>query len=282
MGLQNPPCRVRFVDPVPWPRGADTPTGPSKPGGEVQLLGGVPGWVDQNTTVWSQMGQGIRGSDPTPPTNSQRSWVVPGRRQLGWSKGQNRHMKEEQWDALISTDGSRVWPSGKAPPFQGGPDGFDSRGPLHGVAGLAERRGNGFPSHPHAFESRIPLHGSVSPTGKAPGWRPGTRETACEFESRRFRHGEVAEWSIAAALKAVAERPARSNRALSANGLLGESGRPRRPVTAKIADSNSAQAASWGVAQLEERRSLKSEATGSKPVTPANLPSGPTGRAPAC
>ena len=156
-------------------------------------------------------------------------------------------MKEEQWDALISTDGSRVWPSGKAPPFQGGLDGFDSRGPLHGFAGLAERRGSGFPSRPHEFESRIPLPGSVSPTGKAPGWRPGTRETACEFESRRFRHwrgGRVR--LIATALKAVG----RKARAFESRPLrqwpVGEVWSSRCPVTAENTDSSPVQAAMLG------------------------------------
>lgn len=54
------------------------------------------------------------------------------------------------------------------------------------------------------------------------------------------------------------------------NGVVGESGRPCRTVTAEIADSNSAGAAKFrGEAHVEERRSPKPKVARSNRVTPA-------------
>jgi hypothetical protein len=61
-------------------------------------------------------------------------------------------------------------------------------------------------------------------------------------------------------------------------GLIGESGRPRFPVTEEIADSNSAGAASRSEAHVEERRSPKPKVACSNHVTPA-MRGWPTGKA---
>ena len=128
--------------------------------------------------------------------------------------------------------------AGKATALQVVPDGFESHDPLAGVAQSVERE---LPKLEVAG-SRLATRSARKrePNGKAPGWRPGTRETAWAFEPPRFRQGPLGEPGVPGCLS---------------------SSRARVQVPYGPPD--------WGVAQLEERGSLKSEAAGSKPATPA-------------
>lgn len=128
--------------------------------------------------------------------------------------------------------------AGKATALQAVPDGFESHDPLAGVAQSVERE---LPKLEVAGSRPATRSvGKREPNGKAPGWRPGTRETAWAFEPPRFRQGPLAQRT---------ERLRPKERVASWN--LG-AGATRR----KYAD----------VAQLVERLSEEQEVAGSIPA----------------
>ncbi len=140
-GLQNLRSRVRLVDPVPSPRGADPPAGPSKPGGEVRLLGGAHRGLIGSRRSGARPAQAQ--AEENSPASGKLAKVLGGARtpstkvRLGCKQTQER-----SGDRIgpMTTDGSRVWPSGEAAALQAAPDGFDSHGPLRGIDRAARKR----------------------------------------------------------------------------------------------------------------------------------------------